>query len=340
MNENVLEITELEVSFRGIEGVARAVNGVNLSVPRGKFVALVGESGCGKSVTSYSILRLIQPPGKITGGRILFHGKDGSTVDVTAFGTNDKRLLKFRGDRVSMVFQEPMTALSMIHTVGNQLSEVLLLHKKCTKSEVRQRVVTMLKKVGIPAPERRFDQYPFELSGGMRQRIIIAMAMLSEPELLIADEPTTALDVTIQAQILALMDQLRKETGTGVLLITHDLAVVAQCADFVSVMYAGRIVESGTVRDVIKNPSHPYTRGLLASLPGLGKPGTHLASIEGTVPSLTNLPLGCAFHPRCAYAKNGICDIGAPPPCQEFEPGHRTSCLRYSEIPKREWQLA
>lgn len=332
MNDNVLDITGLEVSFRGIGGVARAVNGVDLSVPRGKVVALVGESGCGKSVTSYSVLRLIQPPGEITAGKILFHGRDGSTVDVTAFSKNDKRLFKFRGDRVSMIFQEPMTALSMIHTVGNQLGEVLLLHKKCVKSEVRQRVVEMLKKVGIPAPERRFAQYPFELSGGMRQRIVIAMAMLSDPELLIADEPTTALDVTIQAQVLALMDRLRRESGTGVLLITHDLAVVAQCADFVSVMYAGRIVESGAVRDVIKKPRHPYTRGLLASLPGLGEPGAHLPSIRGTVPGLMELPEGCAFHPRCAYVKAGICDIGAPPDCREFASGRKVACYRSCQI--------
>ena len=286
MNPNVLEIDGLTVSFFTDEGEAKAVNGVRFAVPRGKVLALVGESGCGKSVTSYSILRLIQKPGRITGGHIRYHGADGMELDLAAVSEKDPRLYEIRGNRIAMIFQEPMTALSPVHTIGGQLSEVLFLHRKMSKKEARERVIAMLGRVGIPAPERRFDQYPFELSGGMRQRIVIAMAMLSSPELLIADEPTTALDVTIQS----LMRSLQRETGSSVLLITHDLAVVAETADLVAVMYLGRIVEQGSVREIIKNPLHPYTHGLLASLPGLHGRGERLPSIRGSVPGLLDTP--------------------------------------------------
>ena len=248
MNPNVLEIDGLTVSFFTDEGEAKAVNGVRFAVPRGKVLALVGESGCGKSVTSYSILRLIQKPGRITGGHIRYHGADGMELDLAAVSEKDPRLYEIRGNRIAMIFQEPMTALSPVHTIGGQLSEVLFLHRKMSKKEARERVIAMLGRVGIPAPERRFDQYPFELSGGMRQRIVIAMAMLSSPELLIADEPTTALDVTIQSQVLSLMRSLQRETGSSVLLITHDLAVVAETADLVAVMYLGRCGRSSKIR--------------------------------------------------------------------------------------------
>ena len=334
MDPNVLEIENLHVSFFTDEGETKAVNDVCFKIPRGKFLALVGESGCGKSVTSYSILRLIQKPGKITGGRILFHDTDGSTIDIAALSEKDDRLYYIRGNKISMIFQEPMTALSPVHTVGNQLCEVLYLHSKISRQEAEKKVIDMLAHVGIPGPERRFRQYPFELSGGMRQRVVIAMAMLSRPDLLIADEPTTALDVTIQAQVLALMKKLQEETGNSVLLITHDLAVVAQVADFVAVMYLGRIVERGTVREIIKDPLHPYTFGLLRSLPGLSKNKAHLPSIRGSVPSLTDIPAGCPFHPRCDFMKKGLCDCGGLPPETDMGGGRMICCFRAKEIRK------
>ena len=335
MEPNVLEIKNLKVSFFSDEGETRAVNDVCLSVPRGKFLALVGESGCGKSVTSYSILRLIQKPGRIVGGEIRFNGRDGRSVDITALDEKDQRLYDIRGDRIAMIFQEPMTALSPVHTVGNQLCEVLYLHRKISRAEAEKRVIAMLGRVGIPAPERRFRQYPFELSGGMRQRVVIAMAMLSEPELLIADEPTTALDVTIQAQVLEMMKSLQRDTGNSVLLITHDLAVVAQTADLVAVMYLGRIVERGTVRQIIKSPLHPYTRGLFQSLPGMHPRSEKLPSIRGSVPSLLDIPDGCPFHPRCDFAQPGICDCGAPPPETELAGGRACCCFRAAEMAAR-----
>ena len=332
MNPNVLEIKNLRVSFFTDEGETRAVNDVCFEIPRGKFLALVGESGCGKSVTSYSILRLIQHPGKITGGQILFHNGDGSTVDIASLSEKDDKLYEIRGDKISMIFQEPMTALSPVHTVGNQLCEVLYLHRKISKQEAEKQVIAMLGRVGIPAPERRFRQYPFELSGGMRQRVVIAMAMLSRPDLLIADEPTTALDVTIQAQVLALMKSLQEETGNSVLLITHDLAVVAQVADFVAVMYLGRIVERGNVVDIIKDPLHPYTSGLLRSLPGMSGNKDRLPSIRGSVPSLMDIPPGCPFHPRCDFAKDGLCNCGEPPPETDMGNGRMICCYRAAGI--------
>ncbi len=334
MNPNVLEVENLKVSFFTDGGETRAVNDVRFTVPRGKILALVGESGCGKSVTSYSILRLIKKPGKIVSGKILFHGTDGESTDIAALNEKSPKLYDIRGNRISMIFQEPMTALSPVHTIGNQLSEVLFLHQKISKKDAQERVIEMLRKVGIPAPERRFAQYPFELSGGMRQRIVIAMAMLSSPELLIADEPTTALDVTIQAQVLSLMKKLQQETQCSVLLITHDLAVVAQTADYVAVMYLGRIVEKGTVYDIIKNPRHPYTSGLLRSLPDLHDRHERLPSIKGSVPSLTEIPPGCPFHPRCEYYKPGLCDVGGPPPEESNGADRTICCYRSAEMAK------
>jgi oligopeptide/dipeptide ABC transporter ATP-binding protein len=230
-----------------------------------------------------------------------------------------------------MIFQEPMTALSPVHTVGDQIAEAILLHQESTPAAARQRAIDMLRKVGVSAPERRVDQYPHEMSGGMRQRVVIAMALVCNPELLIADEPTTALDVTLQAQILGLIKSLQAEIGCSVLLITHDLGVVAQTADEVAVMYLGRIVESGPVRRILKSPAHPYTQGLLRSLPSLNS-GGRLASIPGTVPSLSAIPRGCPFHPRCEHAAVGRCDAGAPPPLEEHGPGHRVACVRADEL--------
>jgi oligopeptide/dipeptide ABC transporter ATP-binding protein len=325
-------VRDLKVEFKTEEGILRAVDGVSFAMRRGRIMALVGESGCGKSVTSYSILRLIQQPGRIAGGQILFRSKDGSSVDIAALDEKSEQLFHLRGGKLSMIFQEPMTALSPVHTVGNQVCEAILLHQKMTKQEARAKAIAMLGKVGIPAPERRIDQYPFELSGGMRQRVVIAMALVCNPEVLIADEPTTALDVTIQAQVMGLIKDLQQELGTSTLLITHDLGVVGQLADDIAVMYLGRIVEQGPVREIMKNPRHPYTLGLLKSLPSLAMNKARLPSIDGTVPSLNAIPPGCPFHPRCPYAKEGLCNVGAPPPVESINDRHAVACLRWREV--------
>lgn len=328
----VLEIENLQTHFFTDEGTIAAVNGVTVSLERGKVLALVGESGCGKSVTSYSILRLIRPPGKIVGGKILFHPKNGKSVDIAALNDKSPELYNVRGGNISMIFQEPMTALSPVHTVNNQISEAILLHQDVTPKQARERAIEMLRKVGIPGAERRIDQYPHEMSGGMRQRVVIAMALVCNPEVLIADEPTTALDVTIQAQILKLIKELQTERGTSVVFITHDLGVVAQIADDVAVMYVGRVVEKADVRSVLKSPLHPYTIGLLESLPSNSVKGERLPAIKGSVPSLTAIPPGCPFNPRCAHAVPGRCDVGAPPALRTFTGGRQAACLRIEEI--------
>ncbi len=263
----LLEVEDLRTTFTTDDGVVNAVDGVSFSLARGRTLALVGESGSGKSATAYSLLRLIQPPGRITGGRILLHSARAGTIDLTHLSDHSDLLYKVRGGMISMIFQEPMTALSPVHSVGSQIAEAILLHQHATRAEARQRTVDMLARVGLSQPEQRYDQYPHELSGGMRQRVIIAMALVCRPELLIADEPTTALDVTIQAQILGLIRTLQREIGCAVLLITHDFGVVAQVADDVAVMHRGRIVERGPVRTVLKAPQHAYTRALLDALP-------------------------------------------------------------------------
>ncbi len=327
----VLSVGGLRTEFRGDDGITRAVDGVDLALRRGRVLAVVGESGCGKTVTAYSILRLIRPPGYLAGGSIVFRPRQGDPVDLAKLDEKSRALRAIRGGRISMIFQEPMAALSPVHTVGSQIDEALLLHGTASKTEARRRTVEMLRRVGIPAPEKRADQYPHELSGGMRQRVVIAMALVCRPEILIADEPTTALDVTIQAQILHLIRELQAEHGASVLFITHDLGVVAQMADEVAVMYLGRIVESGPVRDVLKNPRHPYTAGLLASRPGHSA-GRHLPVIAGSVPSLDAIPSGCPFHPRCPHRLPGLCDTGTAPALQEISPYHFSACLRAEEI--------
>jgi ABC-type dipeptide/oligopeptide/nickel transport system ATPase component len=263
----LLEVQDLRTSFITPDGVVPAVDGVTFSIARGRTLALVGESGSGKSVTAYSMLRLIQPPGRIVGGKILLRSARAGEIDIAKLGERSGTLYKVRGGLISMIFQEPMTALSPVHSVGHQIAEAILLHQRTSKAEARRLTIEMLAKVGIAQAEERFDQYPHELSGGMRQRVVIAMALVCRPELLIADEPTTALDVTIQAQILGLIKTLQRELGCSVLLITHDFGVVAQVADDVAVMYRGRIVEHGPVRAVLKNPQHAYTRALLDALP-------------------------------------------------------------------------
>lgn len=327
----VLDVRDLRVVFATEEGMVRAVDGVSLAMRRGRTLALVGESGCGKSVTSYAVLRLIQPPGRIEGGTILFHPRSGEPIEVTALTDDSEPLYDLRGGRISMIFQEPGSALSPVHTVGNQICEAIRLHQELPPAEARRRAVEMLGRVGIPGPEKRLDQYPFELSGGMRQRVVIAMALVCTPEVLIADEPTTALDVTIQAQIMGLMKGLQRDLGTAILLITHDLGVVAQMADDVAVMYLGRIAERGDVRTIMKAPRHPYTMGLLQSLPSLAVGRGRLPSIEGSVPSLAAVPSGCRFHPRCPFARSGLCDT-LDPILADLGDGHAAACLRVDQI--------
>ena len=307
---------------------------MSFTLARGRVLALVGESGCGKSVTSYSILRLIRPPGRIVGGKIVFHPLKGEPINIAALDEKSDALYRVRGGHVSMIFQEPMTALSPVHTVGNQICEAILLHQDVTPEKAREIAIGMLRKVGISGAERRVDQYPHEMSGGMRQRVVIAMALVCNPEVLIADEPTTALDVTIQAQILKLIKDLQRESGTSVIFITHDLGVVAQVADDVAVMYLGRVVEKAAVREVLKKPIHPYTASLLRSLPGThagGKNG-RLPAIKGSVPSLNAIPPGCPFHPRCEHAVSGRCDVGGPPALRTFTGGRQAACVRVEEL--------
>jgi len=328
----LLEVKDLRTYFYVDEREIRAVDGASFAVKRGRILAIVGESGCGKSVTAYSILRLIQKPGRIVGGRILLHPQGEKTIDITALPEKSETLFHLRGGLVSMIFQEPMTALSPVHTIGNQICEAILLHRRVSRAEAAAIAQRMLAKVGIPGAPERLRQYPHELSGGMRQRVVIAMALVCNPQLLIADEPTTAVDVTIQAQILELIRELQKDLHTSVLLITHDLGVVAQTAEEVAVMYLGRIVETAGIRPLMKDPRHPYTRGLLSSLPSLSGHGERLPSIEGSVPSLTELPAGCPFHPRCPYSRKGLCDVGSPPAIGPMRDGRAVACLRAEEV--------
>lgn len=333
IEEPVLEIEDLRVRFTTEIGAVDAVDGVSLRIGRGRILGLVGESGCGKSVTAMTVLRLIRPPGEIVGGRIhLRRDKNRQPVEVLGLAEKDHQLYEVRGGMVSMIFQEPMTALSPVHSVGNQVCEAVLTHRRMARREAEKMAVEMLAKVGIPNPSSRLKQYPFEFSGGMRQRVMIAMALICNPGLLIADEPTTALDVTIQAQILQLLRQVRDDTGTSVMLITHDIGAVAQTADDVAVMYMGRIVEQGSVRDVLKRPLHPYTRGLLQSLPGLSAHRARLSSIKGSVPDAGQIPSGCPFHPRCPYHKPGLCDAGSRPSLEQRDDVHAAACFRWREI--------
>lgn len=294
--QNVLEIQELKSYFYTEKGVAKAVDGVNITIPKGKIIGLVGESGCGKSMTARSIMGLLKYPGKIAGGSILFEGKDLAKLP-------ERELRKICGNDISMIFQEPMTSLNPVLKVGRQVQETLLVHDRTIgKEEAKKRVIDMFEKVGIPEAGKRYDSYPHELSGGLRQRVMIAMAMICKPHLLIADEPTTALDVTIEAQILRLMKQLRDETGTSVLIITHNLGVVAEICDYVYVMYAGRIVEQAPTCELFDHTAHPYTKGLMASIPRIGNNPERLHTIPGVVPNLLHLPEGCTFCTRCECA--------------------------------------
>ncbi len=312
----ILEVRDLVTAFDTDAGQVTAVDGVSFNVGRGRTVGIVGESGCGKSVTAFSITRLLpQPHGKIPGGSILFEGKDLVTLP-----NEGMRLL--RGSGISMIFQEPMTALNPVQTIGRQLGEAILLHTKCGKAEVLSRSIDMLEKVRIPAAETRLHEYPHQLSGGMRQRVMIAMALINKPRLLIADEPTTALDVTVQAQILALISDLQQEMGMSVILITHDLGVIAETCDEVVVMYAGRVVERAPVQELFARPRHAYTQGLLASIPRLDHaPKTHLPAIRGNVPAIETLKPGCRFAERSGRAHDPALLLNRPP-FVEISPGH------------------
>ena len=298
----LLEISGLKTVFPTDDGIVNAVSDVSFEIGPGQTVGVVGESGCGKSITGLSLLQLVPSPGRIEAGEILFHRNgDGEPLDIAQVSPKSELMRQIRGNEIAIIFQEPMTSLNPVYTVGNQIAEAIVLHEQVDKKTARERAIEMIARVGIPAPEQRVDEYPHQLSGGMRQRVMIAMALCCSPTLLIADEPTTALDVTIQAQVLGLMQELQAELGMAIMLITHDLGVIADLADEVVVMYAGRVVETGTVDDIFYRPLHPYTQGLLKSIPILGKtPQKTLPSIPGTVPHPLGLPEGCSFQPRCS----------------------------------------
>ncbi len=329
-SEPLLKVTDLRTSFYTRDGVVRAVDGIDFEVDRGEIMGLVGESGCGKSVTSLSIMRLVARPGRIESGSIMFDGQDLLTL-------GDDAMRRLRGDRISMIFQQPTSSLNPVWDVGRQIAEVLELHRKMSGKAARARALDLLRMVGIPDPERRLKAYPHEMSGGMAQRVMIAMALACEPELLIADEPTTALDVTIQAQILDLMRTLRDETGTAIILITHDLGVVAEMCDRVAVMYAGEIVERTDVVSLFREPLHPYTRGLIGSIPVVGDVHDELAVIPGNVPNLIDLPKGCRFAPRCVSRVEEHVDIATEvhPALLPLGTAHDVRCFLYHDAAGR-----
>ena len=318
----LLDVKNLETEFKVKRGTVKAVNGVSFQVDKGEILAVVGESGSGKSVTSLSIMGLIRDPGRVSGGEILFNGED-------LLKMNHKEMEKIRGDRISMIFQEPMTSLNPVYRIKDQIMENILTHEKVSKEEAYKRAVKMLELVGIPDPEKRAHDYPHQMSGGMRQRVMIAMALSCHPELLIADEPTTALDVTIQAQILDLINRLRNELGMAVLLITHDLGVVAETADRVVVMYCGRVVEQASVMQLFTKPLHPYTRGLMDSIPRLDEDRERLYMIKGIVPDPTNLPKGCPFADRCDHCMDKCREH--MPKLVETEEGRQVRCFLVSD---------
>ena len=321
--DNILTIRDLKVAFQVRGRDAYALDGINIDIPRGRIVGIVGESGCGKSMTAMSIMGLIKKPGKIVGGSIDFCGKD-----LTKTGVKD--YAKIRGKEISMIFQEPMTSLNPVVKVGKQVMESIILHENLSKDEAKKRVIDIFNEVGIPEAEKRFNSYPHELSGRLRQRVMIGMAMICKPKLLIADEPTTALDVTIEAQILKLMKKLCEDNGTSIIMITHNMGVVAEICDYVYVMYAGRVVESADTNTIFTESSHPYTSGLLKSIPTIGKKQSRLYTIKGNVPNILNLPKGCRFVDRCDCAEN-ICYCDRPE--NEFiSQNHMVSCFLKKDI--------
>jgi oligopeptide/dipeptide ABC transporter ATP-binding protein len=344
----LVEINDLHTYFHLAEGVVRAVDGVNLTIKAGRTLGVVGESGCGKSVTALSLMRLIQPPGRIEGGQIIYYKTMQATessvtsdvIQLTELKANSREMRAIRGNQMSMVFQEPMTAMSPVLTVGRQIMEAIELHQKVGRSEARKRAIDILARVGLPNPDRTVDDYPFQLSGGMRQRAVIAMALSCHPNLLIADEPTTALDVTTEAQILDLMRSLQDELGMAILYITHDLGVIAEMAEEVAVMYLGKIVEQADVNDIFFNPLHPYTCALLRSIPQLDDAVSRdhrqrrLETIKGMVPDPYSILKGCPFHPRCPEAIADVCNQ-VEPQVIENKPGHIVRCHLYDSQPAK-----
>ncbi|RJP18267.1 MAG: ABC transporter ATP-binding protein [Candidatus Abyssobacteria bacterium SURF_5] len=323
MMKPLLQVKDLKTYFYSDSKVARAVDGVSFRIGEGRTFGLVGESGCGKSMTALSILRLVpSPPGRIVGGEIIFE-------DRNLLKLSEPQMRAVRGNDIAMIFQEPMTSLNPVFTVGYQVAEAIRLHRKVSRAEAKAMVIDLFRKVKIPSPEQRYKDYPHQLSGGMKQRVMIAMAISCNPKLLIADEPTTALDVTIQAQILELLNDLRKEFNMSTLLITHDLGVIAETTDDVAVMYAGQIVEYATTRTLFTNPKHPYTIGLFGSLPRMGEKGESLRTIEGFVPDPGNYPGGCRFEPRCSYSDEPCRRVESE--LREIEPGHSVRCLKVRE---------
>lgn len=334
----LLEVHQLKTYFFLDQGVVHALEGVDFTLARGQTIGLVGESGCGKSVTARSILSIVPSPGRIVDGEILFHrrghnGESRELVDMAKLDPKGATARSIRGGEISMVFQEPMTSLSPVHTIGNQIMEAVLLHRQCSQEEARSIALEMLRRVHLPQPERVLGRYAHELSGGMRQRAMIAMALSCQPNLLIADEPTTALDVTTQAQILTLMQELQQDFGMAIIFITHDLGVIAQMVDYVVVMYLGKVVEMADVNTIFYDPKHPYTQALLHSIPLLGRKSaqgitSRLAAIHGAVPDPYSIPEGCAFHPRCRHAIKGVCDVDEPA-FHTLEDGHKVRCVLY-----------
>ena len=321
-NDSIFQIRGLKTQFFTSKGIVPAVDGVDITVKKGEAVGLVGESGCGKSMTAMSTMQLLQYPGRVVAGEILLDGEN-------LLEKTKKEMDEIRGNRITMIFQEPMTSLNPVYTIGKQVSEAILIHENVSKEEAKQRTIDIFRKVGIPEPEKRYNVFPHQLSGGMRQRVMIAAAMVSNPRLLIADEPTTALDVTVEAQILYLMKQLQKEQGTAVVMITHNLGVVAESCDYVYVMYAGKIMEEAPVRELFRDPKHPYTFGLMNSIPKMTEVKEHLYTIKGLVPNLLHLPQGCRFCPRCEKAMK-VCTMYEPD-LYETEDGHKVRCFLYNK---------
>jgi len=315
---HLLEVEDLEVKFALRFGALTAIDGMSFTLDKREKLGIVGESGAGKSVTGFAIINLLSKPGYISGGRIIFEGRELNKLP-------DEEMRQLRGNRISMIFQDPMMTLNPVFTIGTQMVETLQAHRRIGKREAWDLAVEKLRKVYIPSPETRMHQYPFEMSGGMRQRIVIAIALLTDPSLIIADEPTTALDVTIQAGIMDLLQELCESEDMGLILITHDLAVVSQVTERIIVMYAGKIVETGPTEAIIHNQKHPYTKGLIASLPGVGEAGNRLNQIPGMMPTLTAIPEGCAFHPRCKMSE-AVCQREQPKPMPVMDPGHFSAC--------------
>ncbi|MEZ4707332.1 MAG: ABC transporter ATP-binding protein [Caldilineaceae bacterium] len=330
--EILLEVNNLQTHFFLDEGVVRAVGGVSFQVRRGQTLGVLGESGCGKSVTGYSIMRLVRTPGRIVGGEIWFRNgsSNGSgAIDLAQCAPFGREIRQVRGVQIAMIFQEPMTSLDPVYTIGDQIGEAVLHHSQASKREVREIVIDMLRRVGLPQPDQLVDKYPHQLSGGMRQRVMIAMALVLRPSLLIADEPTTALDVTTEAQILELLKDLQSELGMAILFVTHDLGVIAEMAQEVIVMYLGKVVEQADIKTLFREPKHPYTQALMRSIPRLGaRDRGRLQTIEGMVPTPADMPDGCPFHPRCAQAIAGVCDVREPP-VVHFGDGHWARCVLY-----------